>query len=99
MTPSLSREARIRAELATRDAVFRLALRRADLLEGFHKRESLCERVSERHQLIALRCGWLVRNEREAERLCGASGYRSVQETTTGGSLKGCGWEDEEWTY
>ena len=55
MTPTLSHEAHVHAELATRDTVFGLAPRLADLLEGSEERESLCERVSEREQLIAPR--------------------------------------------
>ena len=63
MTPTLSHEARVRAELATRDAVFGLALRLADLLEGSEERESLRARVSKCDQLIAPRCGWCGRSE------------------------------------
>ena len=56
MTPvaNLSHEGHDHAELAIRDAVLGLALRLADLLEGFQERESLCVCVSERNQLIAL---------------------------------------------
>ena len=55
MTPTLSHEGHVHAELVTRDAVFGLVLRLADLLEGFQERESPCAHVSERHQLIAPR--------------------------------------------
>ena len=63
MTPTLSHEARVRAELATRDTVFGLALRLADLLEGSEEYESPCACVCERNQLRAPRCGWCGRSE------------------------------------
>ena len=74
MTPTLSHEARVRAELDTRSTVSRLAPRLADLLEGFQERESLCARISERNQLIAPRCGWCGRSETRS----GSPGRRRI---------------------
>ena len=95
---TLSREARVRAELATRDAVFGLAPRLADLFGGI-RGARIALRARFRAQPIDSTEARSVRKERDAERLFGALGYRSVQETATGGSLRRCGWDDEKWTY
>ena len=42
---------------------------------------------------------WLVRKERDAERLSSVSGDHSAEETAAGEGFKECGWRYEKGTY